>query len=53
VSEERPISGWSKFKKEMEDGVENWTLHDLRRTFATDLSRTEGYASGEGRGFCH
>jgi integrase len=33
VSDGRPISGWSKFKKEMEDGVEGWTLHDLRRTF--------------------
>ena len=35
VSDERPISGWSKFRKELEDGVENWVLHDLRRTFAT------------------
>ncbi|MEA2976410.1 MAG: hypothetical protein QOF19_1930 [Alphaproteobacteria bacterium] len=35
VSDERPISGWSKFRKELADGVENWVLHDLRRTFAT------------------
>jgi integrase len=35
VSDERPISGWSKYKKELADGVEHWTLHDLRRTFRT------------------
>jgi integrase len=35
VSDERPLSGWSKYKKEMNDGVEGWTLHDLRRTFRT------------------
>lgn len=35
VSDERPISGWSKYKKEMGDGIEGWTLHDLRRTFRT------------------
>jgi len=39
VSEKRPISGWSKFKKEMEDHVDGWTLHDLRRTFATGLAQ--------------
>ena len=33
VSLERPISGWSKYKKELDDGVPNWTLHDLRRTY--------------------
>jgi integrase len=33
VSDDRPISGWSKFKKELADGVPGWTLHDLRRTF--------------------
>jgi integrase len=33
ISNERPISGWSKFKKELDDGVPNWTLHDLRRTY--------------------
>ena len=33
VSLERPISGWSKFKKELDDGVPNWTLHDFRRTY--------------------
>lgn len=35
VSNERPISGWSKYKKELGDGVEGWTLHDLRRTYRT------------------
>ena len=33
VSNERPISGWSKYKKELADGVPGWTLHDLRRTY--------------------
>ncbi len=33
VSDERPISGWSKFKRELNDGVPSWRLHDLRRTF--------------------
>jgi integrase len=33
VSDERPISGWSKFKKDLDDGVPGWTLHDLRRTY--------------------
>jgi integrase len=38
VSDERPISGWSKYKKNLGDGVSGWTLHDLRRTFATMLA---------------
>ncbi len=34
VSNDRPISGWSKYKKELADGIaERWTLHDLRRTY--------------------
>jgi integrase len=33
VSDERPLSGWSKYKRELKDGVAGWTLHDLRRTF--------------------
>ena len=33
ISNERPISGWSKFKKELDDGVPDWTLHDFRRTY--------------------
>jgi integrase len=34
VSEERPISGWSKYKQLLKDEVTTpWTLHDLRRTF--------------------
>jgi integrase len=35
VSDDRPISGWSYFKKQLGDGVAGWTLHDLRRTFRT------------------
>ena len=35
---DRPISGWGKYKSEMTDGVNGWTLHDLRRTFATNLA---------------
>ncbi len=35
VSDDRPISGWSKLKKELNDGVEGWRLHDLRRTMRT------------------
>jgi len=37
-AEDRPMSGWSKYKTEMTDGVAGWTLHDLRRTFATRLA---------------
>jgi integrase len=32
-SDERPISGFSKFKKELKDGLPKWKLHDLRRTY--------------------
>lgn len=37
----RPISGFSKFKREFdkECGVKGWTLHDLRRTARTLMSR--------------
>jgi integrase len=37
-ADDRPLSGWSKYKSEMTDGVPGWTLHDLRRTFATRLA---------------
>ena len=33
VSDDRPLSGWSKYKRELQDGVLGWTLHDLRRTY--------------------
>ena len=33
VSNERPMSGWSKYKTELADGLPRWTLHDLRRTY--------------------
>lgn len=32
--DDRPFSGWSKFKTELNDGCAHWTLHDLRRTLA-------------------
>jgi integrase len=37
-----PIGGFSKFKKDFdrECGVEGWTLHDLRRTARSLMSRT-------------
>jgi integrase len=37
VSDERPISGWSKYKKDLDSysTVKGYTLHDLRRTFRT------------------
>jgi integrase len=41
VSDERPISGWSKYKKRLGDGVSAWRLHDLRRTFGTTLAEME------------
>lgn len=35
-----PFNGWSKSKGALDQlsGVENWTLHDLRRTFASNLA---------------
>ncbi len=33
VSADRPLSGWSKYKKQLADEVDGWTLHDLRRTY--------------------
>lgn len=37
--DDRPFSGFSKYKSAMMDGVPDWTLHDLRRTFATRLAQ--------------
>ena len=39
-SEDRPFCGWSNSKEALDQlsGVKNWTLHDLRRTFATRLA---------------
>ena len=36
-----PFSGWSKSKALLEaaSGVTNWTLHDLRRTYATNMAK--------------
>jgi integrase len=35
---ERSYNGWSKLKTSVDPGVAEWTLHDLRRTFATNLA---------------
>jgi integrase len=38
VSDERPFSGWGKYKQELDElteGVEHYRLHDLRRTYRT------------------
>ena len=36
----RPFDGWSKCKPKLDEilGISPWTLHDLRRTFATNLA---------------
>jgi integrase len=35
---DRPYSGWSKLKTYLKADIAPWTLHDLRRTFATNLA---------------
>ena len=37
---DRVFDGWSKGKKKIDElsGVHNWTLHDIRRTFATRMA---------------
>jgi len=39
--EDRPFNGWSKTGVSFlrSSGVENWTLHDLRRTFASGMQK--------------
>jgi integrase len=41
VGSELPFSGWSKSKKALDKlaQISPWTLHDLRRTFRTNLGR--------------
>ena len=41
VGSENPFSGWSKCKKALDKlaNIAPWTLHDLRRTFRTNLGR--------------
>ena len=41
VGSDLPFSGWSKSKKALDKlaNIANWTLHDLRRTFRTNLGR--------------
>ena len=38
---ERPVSGFSRFKHRADElaGIENWRVHDLRRTAATEMRR--------------
>jgi integrase len=38
---EQPYTGWSKGKRMLDDaaGLQDWTLHDLRRTAATGMAR--------------
>src|SRR5258707_12573216 len=38
---ERSYNGWSKLKKSIDPGIAEWTLHDPRRTFATNLAALE------------
>lgn len=37
----RPFSGWSRAKAQLDEltGIQGWRLHDLRRTYRTNLSR--------------
>lgn len=35
---ERPYNGWSKLRTTVNPDIAPWTLHDLRRTFATHLA---------------
>jgi integrase len=41
TSSSRPFNGWAKCKKEIDNAcqIPHWTLHDLRRTFRTNLGR--------------
>jgi integrase len=41
VAEAKPFNGWSKAKKALDraSGVTDWTLHDLRRTYRSNLGR--------------
>lgn len=41
TSIERPFNGWSKCKNELDElaSIPHWTLHDIRRTFRTNLGR--------------
>lgn len=42
-STSKPFAGWSKSKAQLDQlsGVTNWTLHDLRRTYASNMARLE------------
>ena len=38
---QRPVSAWSRYKRNLDAacGVENWVLHDFRRTVATGMQK--------------
>jgi integrase len=40
---DKPFNGWGKSKAALDEksGVTDWTLHDLRRTFATKLAELD------------
>jgi len=40
-AKDTPFNGWSKSKTQLDktSGITGWTLHDLRRTFATNLAQ--------------
>ncbi|HTW53114.1 MAG TPA: tyrosine-type recombinase/integrase [Stellaceae bacterium] len=38
---EKPYCGWSKLKANLQPDIAQWTFHDLRRTFATNLAQLE------------
>jgi integrase len=35
--QDKPVQGWSKAKVRVDTNIPGWQLHDLRRTFATQL----------------
>jgi len=41
LNKDNPISGWSKWKRQLDEisGVSAWRHHDLRRTTATELAK--------------
>lgn len=48
LANNRTFNGWGKSKARVDkiSGVSDWTLHDLRRTYATILNHKSGIISG-------
>lgn len=40
-NDDAPFSGWSKSKAALEDELDPWRLHDLRRTFSTRMGELD------------